>query len=150
MTQEEILALCTHNLMVTPFVRRYGRLYKPQPLPRPFRAGRIRACFANSYRMAVRHRLTYVEGYAATVNRHGHLHAWCVDEDGNVFDRTWRIGIGYFGIPFKISYVSKVIRERKRQGDEYYGLLDDWQQKHPLITTVGDQPELWLEAMTLD
>ena len=98
------------------FVLKYGQSYRSQPLPSRYKSGQPKMCFANSLRMAERHRtLTYVEGY-----RHVPFardlppvqHAWCVDESGKVHDRT----LGYdpesefFGVPFKLSYVWEMLK----------------------------------------
>lgn len=144
MSPEEILEHCTPHTVVMPFVERHGQLFTPQELPRQYRGGKLAVCFANSYRMAVRHDLTYVEGYAVTRDGHGHLHAWCVDDEGRVLDRTWRSGLGYFGIPFQLTYLKSVIRRRKQRGDEYYGLLDDWEAGFPLIRLHGSETDVWL------
>jgi hypothetical protein len=143
---DQMLARFGHELIV-PFLRQYGREYRPQPLPARFKAGAWRQCFANSYRMASRHKLTYVEGVAmGNDNDVPHLHAWCADCDRNVFDRTWKIGVAYFGIPFQLPFVKTTIEKRKaaRGADYYYGILDDWHDKFPLINQFGDKPELWL------
>lgn len=135
------------NRVVAPFVRKHGQLYQAREFPKCYRRGKIGVCFANSYRMANRHKLTYVEGYAINeITSHPVLHAWCIDDQNRVLDPTWRTALLYFGIPFRIEYLRKVIAERKeRLGDEhYYGLLDDWQSSHPLINTLGDKPAVWL------
>ena len=98
----------------------------------------------------MRHGMTYVEGYAIGIGSSiGILHAWCVDQDGNVFDPTWKTGEAYFGIPFKAEYVKRVIAERiERLGEEaYFGLLDDFEAGWPLIREQGHKPRIWKELM---
>jgi hypothetical protein len=144
MSPDELLAHCTPHALVTPFVRRYGQFFKPSFLPTRFRRGRFAACFASAYRMAVRHKVTYVEGYAISHKQHAHLHAWCVDDCDNVLDRTWADGRAYFGIPFKTAFLRNVIASRRRAGDVYFGLLDDWEAGWPLIQNLADSPEIWM------
>jgi hypothetical protein len=88
--------------------------------------------------------MTYVEGYAISDRGSGHLHAWCVDGAGNVLDRTWVGGQAYFGIRFQTSFLKKTISARRRAGYLYYGLLDDWMAKFPLMNALARCPELWL------
>ena len=70
------------------------------------------ACFRNAFMLAVRHNLTYVEGFAT------HLipvhHAWAVDTLGTVIDPTWDEmtkykaeweAREYIGVPFALSYL---------------------------------------------
>lgn len=147
---EQLLSSCVPNRLVTPFVRKYGRFFEGQPLPKKYRSGGIQVCFANSYRMALRHQLIYVEGYAIPAHSSlGTLHAWCVDHNGMVLDRTWRPAKAYFGIPFQTQFLKRTIAARRKGlGEEYYfGLLDDWQSGHSLIEELGDMPELWLENL---
>lgn len=141
---DQILECCTPHRIVTPFVERYARIFEPRNLPKPLRRGRLGACFANSYHMAIRHGVTYVEGYAVTQWGRAHLHAWCIDGGGTVFDRTWDDALAYFGIPFRTSFLKKTIWERRLAGDLYYGLLDDWTAGFPLITAAADSPGIWL------
>ncbi len=147
MTLEELFERCETNRVVTPFVRNHGRFFAPQPFPKKYRRGRPMVCFANAYRMTIRHKLTYVEGYAIGTTGRSHLHAWCVDADGRVLDPTWGTA-KLFRIPFQTRYLRSVINERrKRQGEEaYFGLLDDWQARHPLINDLGQQPDRWLAS----
>jgi hypothetical protein len=78
--------------------------------------------------MAERHagELTYVEGFAHAplIDRPFPLiHAWCVDRTGMVYERTWGFDArrGYFGIPFKLSYIRKIHR---LTGE--YGVLEQY------------------------
>lgn len=145
---DDILGRCVPNSIVTPFVKRYGRQFQPQPLPKVYRRGGFRVCFANSYRMALRHGLTYVEGYAIASGKElGCLHAWCIDSQGMVLDRTWGLGRAYFGIPFQTQFLKRTIEARRRGGNLYFGLLEDFEGKWHLIEHLGDMPELWLEEL---
>jgi len=80
-------------------------------------------------------KLIYCEGFATgVIPVH---HAWLL-YDNQVIDPTWdhmkEINDRkpeYFGIPFKLEYVAKTIRET-----EYYSVLDNWVQRFPLLTGV--------------
>src|SRR5579872_572248 len=140
MTKKQLFDRCIPNSLVTPFVERHGRFFQPQFLPRWIRRGRFGVCFANAFRLLMRHDMIYVEGYAiSTGSSMGNLHAWCVDRDGNVYDPTWKNGDAYFGIPFKSEYVKSVIAERiERLGEEaYFGILDDYPAGWPLVREHG-------------
>ena len=133
--------------MIAPFLREHGRFFQPQSLPAGIRRGQIKACYANSYRLLNRHGkrlgLVYVEGYALSDVLNEHLHAWCVDRQSNVYDRTWNSGQAYFGVALKTNFVNREIRQRKANGDLYYGFLDDWNNGWPLTQRFADQPDVW-------
>ena len=123
------------------FVLLHGRPYTGQPLPSRFRKGGFKLCFANSARMAERHRdLTYVEGFANAPMLHEHIvhHAWCVDNNGLVYDRTWAFDPEreYFGVPFKLSLVRQLIR---LSGE--YSVLNRWE---PHCRSLLENPEQYL------
>ena len=120
----------TRNLpydSIEAFVLKYGRHFKGQPLPARFRKGGFKLCFANSARMAERHReLTYVEGFANAPMLRERIvhHAWCTDKDGLVYDRTWVFDPKreYFGVPLKLSLVRTLFR---LSGE--HSVLDRWE-----------------------
>ena len=123
------------------FVLMHGHPYTGQPLPSSFRKGGFKLCFANSARMAERHReLTYVEGFANAPMLHERIvhHAWCTDKNGMVYDRTWAFDPEreYFGVPFKLSLVRQLLR---LSGE--YGLLDRWE---PDCRFFFEHPERYL------
>ena len=123
------------------FVLKHGRYFKGQPLPARFRKGGFKLCFANSARMAERHReLTYVEGFANAPMLHERIvhHAWCTDKGGLVYDRTWDFDPEreYFGVPFKLSLVRKLLR---LSGE--YSVLDRWE---PDCRCFFEHPEQYL------
>ena len=125
------------------FVLRHGRHFRGQPLPSCFRKGSFRACYANSARMAERHReLTYVEGFANAPMLHERIvhHAWCTDKNGLVYDRTWGFDPEreYFGVPFKLS----LVRELLRLSGEY-SVLDRWE---PHCRFFFEHPEQYLAS----
>lgn len=107
-----------HYRGVGDFLLQHGRFYPPQRLPRPELRGPIRNCFVNAAMAAINGsrtacRLHYVEGYATfVILTH---HAWCADDNGNVYEVTWRkVGSAYFGVEFPPRAV--------RRGTA----LDDW------------------------
>jgi len=105
----------------------------------------MKACYANSYRMLKRHGtahdLTYVEGWSLWGSA-VFAHAWCVDRDDGVLDRTLNCE-AYCGVPFARRYVVSVIEARRRAGDLYFGLIDDWEAGWPLLRELADRPERW-------
>jgi len=93
--------------------------------------GRIKECYCNAWHLADGRRLVYVEGFAVGVIPV--MHAWCVDEKGNIYDPTWEDGREYFGVPFDLAYVTKVIFKKKT-----FGVLDHWEDCYPLLRGIGD------------
>jgi len=113
------------------FILKNGICYS-QISKKKYPKGATKQCFRNAYKLAERDDgLTYVEGYALTSNIPIPLmHAWVVDKDGAVIDNTWRpVGVEYFGVPFDIQYVNKIIFEREK-----YGVIDCWEIGWPLLT----------------
>lgn len=124
------------------FVLEYGRQFAWRKLPETFRNGKLGACYKNSALLAIRHNLIYCEGYASIYpEQRPMLHAWCINQDGQLFDRTWshNIEIAYFGIPMKTAYVKKM---RKACGS--FGILDQWQLGYPILNT---SPSEFLEQL---
>jgi hypothetical protein len=123
------------------FVLKHGQEYKPQPLPRIFKPGLPRHCYENAYHLAVKKReFIYVEGYCLSPGSIPLLHAWCADVEGNVYDPTYTggpnppLGEIYFGVPFAFPYVQKTVLHNR-----CYGLLDDFQNKFPLLRTTSKE-----------
>lgn len=141
------------NRTIRPFLEQYGCEFEPQSLPKKYGAGRFKGCFENSYRMAIRHSVIYVEGLAIShSDRDAVAHAWCVDDNGKVLDRTWTSGVAYLGVPIKTEFLNRLMAERKKRLEQagkemYYGLLDDWEANYPLINEFGGKPELWLATL---
>jgi hypothetical protein len=119
-----------HYLCLEDFVLQNGQAF-PELSPH---AGRyiqrpLKACFDNTFQMVSRSRgkLRYVEGYAMCGFFPVH-HAWAIDEDERVIDRTWSDpGTGYYGIIVPIDYVRN-IRTR-----DNVCVLDRWQEDYPLL-----------------
>lgn len=84
--------------------------------------GEPKMCFMNAGMLALNDSdLTYCEGYFDTFGVIS-PHAWCIDRHGFVIDPTlrWHENIGgFFGIPFRTSYLRRTI-----QRTHYWGLLD--------------------------
>ncbi len=112
------------------FVLKYGRSFIPTDLPKEYRHGEMGNCYKNSALMSFKHKLTYVEGFATVLeNDFPTLHAWCIDDDGNVLDRTWAYTgkNSYFGVPIKDSYIKIMY---KKSG--YYGVIDRYELNWPI------------------
>jgi len=103
-------------------VLEHGQVYIAPEVARPkgVRKGRNRACFMNAYHLAYGHDWQYVEGFAIS-----HVlpipveHAWVFDGEV-VIETTWQgPGIEYFGIPFEMDFIHKVLLDTGT-----YGVLD--------------------------
>src|SRR5262249_16764754 len=80
-----------------------GRFYRPQPLPKGYRRGRIKQCFDNSCKLVMSTKgLAYCEGFVLDPETLLHIeHGWCVTDDGMVIDVTLREpGLSYFGVTY--------------------------------------------------
>ena len=100
--------------------------------PKFIKGGAMKECFKNSYNLMQKKGYTYCEGYAMGIIPV--LHAWCLDKKGNVVDPTWKDGTEYYGIPFKTEYVLETAIKR-----EYYGIIDNWQDRWPLLVKFNDE-----------
>jgi len=101
------------------FLLVHGQPYAPPAVARPkgVRKGTDKQCFANANHLAANRLWTYVEGYGTSyIPCH---HAWCVDDDGNVVEVTWRnSGSSYLGIAFPQDIV-----ELSMLVTGYYGVM---------------------------
>lgn len=101
-------------------------------------------CFTSAVNLmqAYPDRFTYCEGKVIVGDVIMH-HAWCVDQDGTVFDLTFptdaREEIWYFGIPFKKEYV---LSWRRQMG--FDGLLDGHPVYGKSLGVHKDSPDNWL------
>ena len=85
----------------------------------------MKACFDNSYKLAKRLGLRYVEGFACgVIPVH---HAWCINDSGVVIDPTWEDGTDYNGVVIPLAIVAKT----RRRGS--CSVLDDWQAGWPAL-----------------
>lgn len=116
------------------FVLKNGVECKPQVFPyQKFECAprTKRECFRNAWILAEWFDLIYVEGYANSIIPV--IHAWCVDEELNVYDPTWDDPekASYFGVLFSNRYVGNTIFERCK-----YGVLDNFEMRYPLLTGI--------------
>ena len=109
------------------FILHNGREMQVNPTVKTLRRGKMKECFKNAYELALHEGLIYCEGYALSIIPT--LHAWCIDKDGNVIDPTWTDGKEYFGIPFDLEIVSKIILKRGK-----FGIIDSWDIGFPFLT----------------
>ena len=108
-------------------LREHGRFWQPAPLRSDVKAGVIKQCFDNAYKLAKRRGWRYVEGIAHGVVIPMH-HAWCVDDNGNVVDNTWReVGESYCGVEIPTAYVAYV-----RRTTGLWASLDNWRNRHEI------------------
>ena len=112
-----------HNYMASCLpertVKKYGVNYGAwSPRPDDVNQDTMKECFSNAFHLALRSpkKYIYVEGFA--FSSIPTCHAWCVDLKGNVVDPTWKEGVEYFGIPFKLDFL---IQESDK--NRTYGLL---------------------------
>jgi len=99
------------------FLLQNGRFYSPRPLPKDLKPGKRHGCYsASQLHAANAAEVTYVEGYGLLSIVHPH--AWCIDAEGQVIDRTWTgqkgrpIGQAYFGVPLDRTYVAELLLVR--------------------------------------
>jgi hypothetical protein len=110
------------------FLLREGQFFEPRPLPAGIEYLEIKHCIKNAFWTALQERVVYVEGYAvSSSNDLPLLHAWNLDSEGFVVDRTWNPhGRVYFGVVFPIDIVP---RKRGTQ----YAVIDDWEHGYPIL-----------------
>lgn len=92
-----------HYAGISDFLLQHGAWYPPVPFPAGIRKGRKRFCFRNAAVLAIEQpeSFRYVEGYALYPKMSPVHHAWNLDSDGNLFDRTWKnCGTAYVGVVF--------------------------------------------------
>ena len=116
------------NVKLPPFftrLREEGAFYTPQPLPKRYRLGTPRNCYEDAALLALdSRRLTYVEGYAMSI--FPVPHAWCVDPQGRVVDKTWaavdaafptnRSNLAYFGLEIPDGALYAALHKNKVYG----------------------------------
>jgi hypothetical protein len=103
-----------HRLLI-----QYGVPFEPAPLPPEISPGKMRCCAWNSCELASAHPdlFTYYEGVAThrTGPRWPLSHAWCVDRQGRVVDRTWTSRttspLAYRGVPLPLGVIRDWIVE---------------------------------------
>ena len=121
---------------------REGQYFEPRPLPAGIDYLEIRHCYKNAFQTALEERYAYVEGYAVSASHQlPVLHAWNLDRDGFVVDRSWnpheRV---YFGVVFPLAVVP---RKRGKQ----YPVIDDWEHGYPILRKAWDRQAATNEAL---
>lgn len=123
--------LCLHGYVV-----RHGTSFPYRSLPSHIPRMELKECFSNSLELIQSFpELIYCEGYAScVVPIH---HAWCIDSDGYVVDPTWleesAVNAEYIGVPMDTDFVINYVCNRG-----YYGVLDDWQNRFPILSGKYD------------
>lgn len=123
-----------HYKGIADFLLREGQFFEPRPLPAGIEYLAIRHCYRNAFRTALEERYVYVEGYAVSASyKLPILHAWNLDRDGFVVDRTWnpheRV---YFGVVFPLAVVPI-------QRGKHYPVIDDWEHGFPILRRAWDR-----------
>ena len=130
-----------HYLGIADFLLREGQFFEPRPLPAGVDYLEISHCYKNAFRTAVEENFVYVEGYAVSDSDTPTLHAWNLDADGFVVDRTWNPhGRVYLGVVFPLAIVP---RKRGRQ----YPVIDDWEHGYPILKKAWDGEAAIKEAL---
>lgn len=126
------------------FVIEHGWWYAPKPTVTT--KGEPSQCFTNAFLLAMKHpEMSYVEGYAiATADGTRTAHAWLTDRQGQAIEVTWdRPGAAYGGIPFKLDFLGR----RLRDDGEIGSMIDDFMHDWPLLREGGpSRNEWWDEA----
>jgi hypothetical protein len=89
-----------------------------------------RACYSNAIQLACQspRRFVYVEGQGVPKLAGFPVeHAWVLDREGRVYDPTWRDGLAYFGIPFRLGFVLKSIRKSRE-----CSIIENWEHSYPV------------------
>jgi hypothetical protein len=111
-------------------VVRYGRPYVGVERPRGYRQRARKQCFRNAGLLAFDDRGTYVEGFVLPIGGTKIHHAWVSLDGVHAIDPTLpnASACRYFGIPFPVSALKRVLQERR-----YWG---------PILSTDFDIGEL--------
>jgi hypothetical protein len=116
------------------FVREYGIIMKPYPLPVGVSRGTPKECYQNATLLALGNRkLTYCEGFAIGKGSIPMEHAWNLKDD-KVLDVTWGEGAAYIGIPFKTDYLRAALDKAS-----VYGLINAYENDWPLLKMSRDE-----------
>jgi hypothetical protein len=123
-----------HYKGIPDFLLREGQFFEPRPLPDGMGHLEIKHCFNNAFWTGLQERFVYVEGYAVSSSHDlPLLHAWNLDNEGFVVDRTWNPhGQVYFGVIFPLAAVP---RERGKQ----YPVIDNWEHGYPILRNPLDR-----------
>jgi hypothetical protein len=123
------------------FVKAEGIWFTPpssSELPEDVPRGVVKECYSNCWNYLAENPLcglTYCEGFAFHLIPT--MHAWLATPDGKVIDPTWpEPGSEYLGVPFKWRFAFLTVLSK-----ETYGVIDDWDNKWPLMK--GLDPLKW-------
>ncbi len=130
-----------HYQGISDFILREGQFFEPRLVPSRSEYLEIGHCYKNAFWTALQEGFVYVEGYAfLAFHDLPMLHAWNLDSDGLVVDRTWNPhGRVYFGVVFPLSVIP---RKRRTQ----YAVLDDWAHGYPILKKAWDREAARKEA----
>jgi hypothetical protein len=122
-----------HYQGISDFILREGQFFESRPLPAGIDFWEINHCYKNAFWTALQESFSYVEGYAiSSLFSLPMLHAWNLDPEGFVVDRTWNPhGRVYCGVVFPLSVIP---RKRRTQ----YAVLDDWAHGYPILRKAWD------------
>jgi hypothetical protein len=130
------------------FVARFGRAYAPAPFKG--KRGPMGFCYMNAFRYcklksSQARGLVYVEGYA-TSRTLWLPHAWVADpKTSKVIDPTWSNTERYFGVPFSLRTVERIVSDQN-----HYGLLHTNITPDSAISRLDARMRfLWEELMRL-
>ncbi len=135
-TVEQYLKQFGHISPIYAFLAKHGRRFKPKPLPKNLRRGRMKECFLNAFNASQTGKYRYVEGCAAGIIPT--MHAWVTDDEGNAYDVTWKDGKDYFGVTFNSGYVLEAARRTR-----HAGILVDPREANRLIVEANLEEALW-------
>lgn len=126
------------------FILDNGFTFNASALPNEYEHRTQKECFKNCTHLMIEDSsLIYCEGFAHNIIPVHH--AWCVDQDGNVVDPTWKEPENciYHGVPFKYDFVMEAADKAQS-----YGIFENfhlkWNMKDPKEKFLH---EIWLEAL---
>lgn len=102
---------------------KHGRLFETGSRARPVGVRKLanKMCYGNAYRRSVENDWLYCEGYAEGAALMPVWHAWCLDNDGDVVETTWKeLGSTYLGVVIPEDLLHEVMVETG-----YYGVLQN-------------------------
>ncbi len=102
-----------------------------------WRRGSLKACYWKAAMFAIKHpEVKYVEGFAfGPPNDVVYAHAWNVDVEGRVIERTWYQpdnwveGMTYYGVVVEIKEVAKRILERDGHCSPFLPIVEEFQRE---------------------
>lgn len=120
-------------------ILREGEVFTPsKSLPHPLKKMQLGLCFMNAHRAeGLLTGWKYTEGYALSRGLIPMHHAW-LSKDGVAVDPTWHgENTEHIGIVFEPEVCSLILLAKRT-----YGLLDDWQNRFPMLQQKFDQTKI--------